>query len=148
DPPGESAPLVGRDDLLARLLEGARAAIHDCVPTLATVLGEPGHGKSRLRAALVKSLATSIPDVEILDASASESPAFDSQAQLRHLPRHLLGLGEEPPPDLGRGQAIAEVGAELGEAAWPALALRLGWLSSDAPAVRALAAAPGTLRTL
>ena len=48
--------LVGRQAELAELVRGARAAVEERAPTLTSVLGERGHGKSHLAAALVQLL--------------------------------------------------------------------------------------------
>jgi class 3 adenylate cyclase/tetratricopeptide (TPR) repeat protein len=46
--PGLEAPLTGRDEELALLLDAARRASHEGKPVLFTILGVPGVGKSRL----------------------------------------------------------------------------------------------------
>src|SRR5262249_50767324 len=60
DRPGAVTPktlLVGRDDVLRALVDGASQAIASRVPSLATILAEPGFGKSALCSALIERLA-------------------------------------------------------------------------------------------
>ncbi|HSS37620.1 MAG TPA: protein kinase, partial [Polyangia bacterium] len=50
------APLVGRDDVLRTLLDSARAAAAGPKPTIFTLLGAPGYGKTHLAQMLVQHL--------------------------------------------------------------------------------------------
>src|SRR6185436_2243927 len=53
------APLVGRDELLKSLLDLARGATTTAGPTITTLLGEPGHGKTHLAQMLAQHLEVS-----------------------------------------------------------------------------------------
>jgi tetratricopeptide (TPR) repeat protein len=141
-----SAPFVGRADLIAVLLADCRTALSRSLPTLTTITGAPGLGKSRIAGVLAEQLADLNPWVQIRELCAYAPVGGDRTLLLRELLTWALGLPGHSPGDNGRELICQRLGPELGQEAWCGVALAMGWLSPDAPPVRALAAAPGTLR--
>jgi len=142
-----AGPLVGREEVLRALLSAAFEASQG-VPAIATVIAEPGHGKTHLAAALLEKLRSQLPTSELLEMRAREPVAGDADETLRT----LLSRALELPPGAGEESARARfavvVGPALAEELWPAAALTLRLVSPDATRVRALAAAPGALRSM
>jgi serine/threonine protein kinase/tetratricopeptide (TPR) repeat protein len=150
-----NAPLLfGRKPAFRQLVDSARKATVEREPTLVTILGEIGYGKSHLAAAVTGALRAAIPDLALVQVRAREPMGGGGYESLRALLRAALhGAGvlseeaEEAPDDHGRALLTAHLGPELGPEVWPAAALALGWLRTDAPAVRRLSAAPAALRS-
>lgn len=140
--------MVGREALASELLAGAAAALSKRRPTIVTVIGEAGYGKTTLAAALVKTLGAALPEAERISLTAREPLAGDTDATLRRLLRKLLDWPSAPPADGGLACAIAALGPLLGRELWPAVALAFGLLRPDAPALRDQGAAPGVLRSM
>jgi len=112
---------------------------------VAVVLGESGHGKSRLAGELSARLAAG-GALEVLGLRARGVAADDGRGALAELMRWALAL-----PERGGTLAHGELEAlherlppPLAEG-WPAVALALGLLPPSAPEVRRLAVAPGAL---
>ena len=83
------APLVGRDELLRTLLDLARAARPASArPTITTLLGEPGYGKSHLAQMLVQHLEVSARDADDVRArqggAGRRGRADDARAAAAH----------------------------------------------------------------
>jgi tetratricopeptide (TPR) repeat protein len=142
-----SAPFVGREALLADLLADFRTAMRDAAPALTTILGQPGLGKSCLAGVLAERMAQHYPWVQIRELRAYAPVGGDSTPLLRELLTWVLGLPSRSPGDAGRELVEQRLGPELGREAWCGVALAMGWLTADAPPVRELGVAPGTLRT-
>jgi serine/threonine protein kinase/tetratricopeptide (TPR) repeat protein len=145
-----AAELVGRQQPFRQLVDSAIKATSAREPTIMTILGETGLGKSHLVAAMASELRTAIPGLALVQVRAREPFGGGSYESMRALLRATLhGAGvlseeaEEAPDDHGR----ALLGAHLGAEVWPAAALALGWLPTDAPEVRRLSAAPAALRS-
>ncbi|HEY6909414.1 MAG TPA: protein kinase [Myxococcales bacterium] len=143
-----AGPLVGRDDVLRSLVAAARAAAAGLAPTVTTVLAEAGYGKTHLAAALLEALRARVPTAEVIDLRVREPVAGEGGEALRALLARAIDL----PPDAGEGSARARFAAAVGQPAavelWPAAALTLRLVPADATRVRALAAAPGVLRSM
>jgi tetratricopeptide (TPR) repeat protein len=138
------APLVGRDELLAELKTSASVAISQGKPVIATVIAEPGCGKTHFASVLAPTLRQTLDGVEIVELRAREPMDGDPDTSLRALLRRCLDLPLAMPKDRGQALLTEKLGGEL----WPAAALALGWLAPDAPSLRAPGAAPGVLRTM
>src|SRR6266851_4339646 len=142
-----AGPLVGREDVLRDLLDAATMAAQG-IPAVFTVVAEPGHGKTHLAAALLEKLRGHVPAAEFVDLRAREPVAGDADEALRALLSRALDM----PPGAGEQSAgarfAAVVDADLAAELWPAAALTLRLVSPDATRVRALAAAPGVLRSM
>ncbi len=138
--------LVGRDEILDSLVASARAAVQRKVPTIATVIAEPGHGKSALCVALIERLEELSPGVQLIQLRSRESVGGEADRTLRELLTKVLRIPAEPPSDSGRALLADRLGPELGREVWPGVALVFGWAASDDTEVRGLAAAPGVLR--
>jgi tetratricopeptide (TPR) repeat protein len=146
-----AAPLIGRDEVLRSLLEAARRATDGSagpagLPTITTLVGEPGTGKSHLAAVLLQHLEALIPPVQVLGMRAKEVLGGAGDQTTRELFRHVLRLPAICPPDLGRAELAKRLGPELAREVWAGVAVTMGWVSPEHPDVRTLAAAPGALR--
>ncbi|AKT43652.1 protein kinase [Chondromyces crocatus] len=140
-------PLIGRRPLLQTLLRSARDALDGGPPTLTTLIGDVGTGKTRLYQALKAQLALVLPGVIVLGIEPRDHG--DGGGALADLLRLALDLPRFAPKDAGEELLTSRLGGALPPATlWPAVALALGWLASDAPALAALSAAPGALRAM
>src|SRR5216684_1571624 len=139
-------PLVGREDVLRDLLAAAKQAVQG-EPTVVSVTAEPGHGKTHLAAALLERLRTHLPGAELLDLRAREPVPGDADETLRTLLSRALDLSPGAGENLARARFEAAVGGPNAAELWPAAALTLRLLSLESTQVRALAAAPGVLRS-
>jgi tetratricopeptide (TPR) repeat protein len=103
DPTAEMAgwPMVGRDAVLDALVASARRAAGEAVPAAASVIGEPGQGKSHLFRVLVKRL-TETGVAEVLALRAREPALGDADHTLAELLQRTLDLPALAPPDGGR----------------------------------------------
>jgi tetratricopeptide (TPR) repeat protein len=137
------APLVGREAEIERLLAAARGCFLDRRAGLATVIGEGGLGKSHLAATVVETLRGVARDASVIELRVREPIDGDGAGNLRALLGRCFSLPAERPAD--RGAALL---GELGPTLWPAAALALGWLTPEAPELRAQGAAPGVLRAM
>jgi len=141
-----AGPLVGRDDVLDALVASARGALERKVPTIATVIAEPGHGKSHLCATLIERLQATSFGGQLLQLRAREPVGGDADQTLRELLTKVLRIPSDHPSDGGHTLLADRLGPELGKEVWPGVALVFGWVAADAPELRGLAAAPGVLR--
>ncbi len=142
---GES--LLGRDALLADLLLHVKAAFVAPRPSIVTVLGEPGYGKSLLASTVVQRLPQLASSARVFKLAGHDSIGGGSHATLRDLLRQLLRAPEHPGDDFGEAFLTQRIGTDVGPQAWVAAALALGWVPADHPQVRQLSAAPGALRS-
>ncbi|XXX76629.1 protein kinase [Sorangium sp. So ce134] len=146
-----SQPLFGRDDVLDALVAGARDAVANATPTIASVIGVAGHGKSRLAGALVQRLREIDGRAEVIELRTGEPVAGGADRVVREILQQALALPSSPPADGGSELLRRRLGAAQ-ERLGAAVALALGWISDDAlaegryPELRALSAAPGALR--
>jgi tRNA A-37 threonylcarbamoyl transferase component Bud32/tetratricopeptide (TPR) repeat protein len=127
--------IVGRRRELRRLMRSVATALTRARPTLISVVGEAGHGKTHLLLTLEKRLRAQ-PATRVLTLRAP--------GEWQTLLTFALELPSAAPPDGG----LALLAARLGRAsdAAPAVALARGWLPLDHPGVRSLAVAPGALQ--
>ena len=145
-----AAPLLGRDDVLDDLQRAARSATLEGAPALVAVLGEAGLGKSHLGAALADRLRRMSPSPEVVELRARQPAEAGEGGTLRALLRWALNLppGLALPADAGRALLSLALPEEAESDAWAGVALALGWISPEAPELRARAAAPGALMAL
>ena len=143
--PETAAPIVGRAEVLAALRAEASQAIGERRPRVASVLAEPGLGKTRLAFELANRLRNLLPEAEVVELTAREPLGSDSDDNLAALLRRGLELPPISPADGGRELLIERLG-EVGQEAFASAALALRWIPPDHPAVTALRAAPGVLR--
>ena len=151
--PVERSPLVGRQEVLDTLVSSARTAVDGRRPGIAVVTSDPGMGKSRLCTALSEGLSSQFPAARVLELRAPEPVAGGPEALLRLLIDRLIDGGSDRTDRPRWVQArlehlLASQGAQLAAELYPAVALALGLYAHDAPELRALAAAPGALRSL
>jgi tetratricopeptide (TPR) repeat protein len=152
------APLVGREEILRRLLDSARAVAATTSPTtvdlgklggrptIVTIMGTPGAGKTHLAAALAQHLQSVLPPMRVLLLRAKEVLGGAGDQTTRELLRHGMGLPTEAPADLGRAIVVEHLGREASREVWAAVAVVMGWVSPDHRDVAWLSAAPGALR--
>ncbi|HLU65763.1 MAG TPA: protein kinase, partial [Kofleriaceae bacterium] len=138
-----SVPLVGRESLIEKVLAEGAAAVDGPCPTLTTLIGETGLGKSRVLAAVKDAFA---PRARAVWAAARPPSAGDPEAVLRALVEAGFGLEAGAAAAEVEAACLARLGAEHGEAAWPAVALVLGALDETDARVRPILDAPGALR--
>jgi len=145
-------PLIGRDEILATLLQSARRATDispgtSALPTLTTLVGEAGTGKSHLAAVLLQQLESIVPPVTVLAFKAREALGGAGDQTTRELFRRILNVPAVSPLDLGRGLLVESLGPDLARELWAGVAVTMGWVSTEHPDVRSLSAAPGALRS-
>ncbi|HET6148128.1 MAG TPA: protein kinase [Polyangia bacterium] len=144
------AALVGRDSVLAELLDAARWATTVREPTITTLIGDPGYGKSHLAAVLVQRLQSTTPRPDVLIVRGQEAFGLLGEQTTREILRRGLGLAlgaPIAPDDLGRGLLAERLGATVAREVWAGVAVVMGWASPDHPDIGAVAAAPGALRS-
>ncbi|MDY7232776.1 serine/threonine-protein kinase PknK [Hyalangium rubrum] len=143
--------LIGRAAELERLRQSAREAVETRAPTLATVLGERGHGKSHFGATLAHWLHEHLPQARVHSVRAREPVQGDPHGTLRTLLRlalHAFERDETGSMEEGRAAFFERLGPERAAELWPGVSATLGWSSPDSPEVQLRAAAPGALRSL
>ncbi len=140
-------PLVGRAEVLARLLEEAELALRQRAPAIATTSGDAGMGKTRLGAALAAKLRELDPVPEVVEIRARDG-VLGQDETLRALLGWALELELHAPAPADAGQSLLVHALAPGAArdGWAPLALALGWLAPDAAALSSWRAAPGALR--
>ncbi|WP_437719044.1 protein kinase [Sorangium sp. So ce448] len=143
--PSSELPLRGRDELLGEIVAQVRAAWRDSTPLLLTLLGEVGHGKTRLWEAVAAALSAE-PGARVIALAARPPDVAEPAGLVRALLRAALALGEGARAGAIRAACVARLGPELGLASWPAVAFALDALPETEPAVAAVLAAPGALR--
>ncbi|WP_437287787.1 serine/threonine-protein kinase [Sorangium sp. So ce406] len=147
-----SQPFFGRSDVLDALVAGARQAVATSTPTIASVIGVAGQGKSRLAGALVQRLRALDRRAGVIELRTGEPVAGGADRVVREILQQALGLPSSPPADGGGELLRRRLGAAQHARLGGAVALALGWISDGAPAearypeLRALSAAPGALR--
>ena len=142
----EGRPFIGRDEVLAALLQSARRTVARTIPTTAVVLAEAGHGKSHLGQVLLDRLGAIDLRAEIIDLRARPPDFGDADRTLRELLQRALGLPSTAPAESARALLEQRLGPERSAVDTAILALSLGWIDAAAPELRALVAAPGALR--
>ncbi|WP_369945823.1 serine/threonine-protein kinase PknK [Vitiosangium sp. GDMCC 1.1324] len=144
----EHGMLLGRQRELEALVRSACSAVWQQAPTLATVRGDRGLGKSHLAAALLHHLRQRLPGARVLSLRARAPVQGDSEGTLRLLLRQVLGGGGTMPEEAAyRARCEELLGVGLVHELWPVVASCLGWLTST-PGLSSQAAAPGALRAL
>jgi eukaryotic-like serine/threonine-protein kinase len=136
--------LFGREEDLRVLVAEAVRSVTDSRPRVASVVAEPGLGKSRLRLELARRLRAEVPNAEILTLSGREAGGQAVDEALTELLLRALGPPGQPPHHGGPDLLVERLGITTSEAA--AAGLVLGWLTPDDRAVRAMRSAPGALR--
>ncbi len=138
----EAQPFVGRGDTMAALVRGGSAALASRTPTLLTIRGDAGIGKTRLATTLHRALAQAIPEARVLAFRGQDASVGEVDETLRAILRRLVS----PSAMTARPEEMrAQLQEQIGDA-WPAIALTLGWIGRDAPELLPLAQAPGALR--
>jgi eukaryotic-like serine/threonine-protein kinase len=140
------AALVGRDDVLRSLLDAARTATGQRRPTITTLLGEPGFGKSHLVQMLVQHLEV-LPSMQTVFIRAKEVLGGVGEQTTRELLQRMLALPDAAPADLGRALLTDKLGPDIAKEVWAGVAVVMGWAPPEHPELQALAAAPGAIRS-
>jgi tetratricopeptide (TPR) repeat protein len=143
--------LLGRGEEVQGLWESARLTVEERAPTLVTVLGERGHGKSHFGAALARRLREGLPAARVHTVRAREPMQGDSNGTLRTLLRlalHAFERDETGSEEEGRLAFFQRLGPERAAELWPGVSATLGWSAPGSPELQSRAAAPGALRSL
>ncbi|WP_437679143.1 serine/threonine-protein kinase [Sorangium sp. So ce131] len=143
---------VGRREILEQLLGGAERALCRSEPTVVSVIGEPGYGKSRLFAELGRRLRARLPEARIIELHAQEPTSGALDATLHEIVREALGVPDAPPESGARAALAERLGPALEEEHGSGLAMALGWVDERTgveafPGLEARKAAPGALRS-
>ncbi len=142
---GADGPLLGRDQVLAELVDSATECARERRPGLCTILAETGLGKSHLAATLSRTLSERDPKLCVLTLHARPRVGDQGARILGTLVASILREASEQVTP-GVEVLLARLERVLGATSWPALALVCGWLSADEPALAKLRAAPSVLR--
>jgi tetratricopeptide (TPR) repeat protein len=140
------APLVGRDELLRSLVDAARGSATGKGPTITTLVGEPGYGKTHLAQMLVQHLEV-LPRMQTMFVRAKEVLGGVGEQTTRELLQRTLGLPDAAPADLGRALLAEKLDPDSSAEVWGGVAVAMGWAPPEHPELRSLAAAPGALRS-
>jgi tetratricopeptide (TPR) repeat protein len=140
------APLVGRDELLKSLLDSMRAATGSSTPTITTMIGETGYGKTHLAQMLMQHLEV-LPKIQTVFIRAKEVLGGGSGQTAREILIRALKWPEVAPPDLGRALVAEALGPELAKDCWAGVVVAMGWADPEHPEIKVHAAAPGALRS-
>ncbi|HVZ71866.1 MAG TPA: protein kinase [Polyangia bacterium] len=141
------APLVGRDDVLRALLETMRASTGATAPrpTITTLIGDAGYGKTHLAQMLVQHLEV-LPKVQTIFIRAKEVLGGGQGQTAREILTRALALPEAAPADFGRALLTEAMGPDMARDCWAGVAVAMGWAPPEHPEIKAQAAAPGALR--
>jgi tetratricopeptide (TPR) repeat protein len=139
--------LVGRDEILGALLRSARQVVESGAPTIIGVVAEGGYGKSHLFCEILDPLRALDPRVEVLELRGREPSSSGTDTTVRDLLQQVLELPAAPPSDGGRALLKSRLEPIRLSEAGPIIAFALGWLSPDAPELKARSAAPSALRS-
>jgi tetratricopeptide (TPR) repeat protein len=151
-PAGASEPTPIDSGYFARTAElraigrAAEEVVTTRKPVWLTVIGETGMGKTRLCGTAALALRAAPSELLLLELRGSERERNAGPTTLEALFRWALAAPPEPPADLGRRFCVERLG-EPGETLWPVVALNLGWMGLDDPALAALREAPRALQT-
>jgi serine/threonine protein kinase/tetratricopeptide (TPR) repeat protein len=142
----DGAPLIGRGEILRQLGEAAVAATRGPAPSVFTIAGKSGYGRTHLASTFAESLSRSLPEAEVLRLAPQQDVLGQQGRILPEMLRRLLDL----PASVDRAEARAlfsqRLGGALAEDVWAAAAFTMGYLDARHPEVDRLAAAPGALR--
>jgi hypothetical protein len=127
----ERLPLYGRAELLHALAAEVTACVHERVPTLCTIEGEVGLGKTRVLHALAVQSRNSQPCRVVYTRAR---PTDDPDSLYCEITREVLGLGAGPPSMADFERAWADSGAEPDPAERWAMAFLLGAVPRGIPA--------------
>jgi serine/threonine protein kinase/tetratricopeptide (TPR) repeat protein len=142
----DGRPLVGRDAVVAALIWSARRTVARSMSSAVVVIAEAGHGKSHLGQVLLDQLGAIDLRAEVIDLRARPPDFGDADRTLRELLQRAIGVPSAAPPDAARALLEQRLGPERSPLDTAILAFSLGWIGAAAPALRALATAPGALR--
>lgn len=121
-----SLPLLGRSDEIDALTTSARGAFASARPGLFTLLAGAGLGKSRLAIEALSRLRESEPGARLIFLRAAQSSSTELAPETVKLLARALLAPPEAPAD-ARAFCVARLGDQVGEDAWPAVAMALGW---------------------
>ena len=137
--------LYGRDELLSALKADVERTWSESLPTVTTIVGEPGYGKS----ALIERVGTELlakRDVEILRLRIRAETA-EGDAGIRDLLRQCFELPEAVTEPEVRQRCAERLTAETAATASPALCLALGVFAENDLRAEGILAVPGSARS-
>ncbi len=120
--------LVGRERELARLADATNRCFTDKIPTLCTIVGEGGLGKSRLAREFYDFLGRQANCTRAI-LHCKHPASGESNETARDILRLGLQYERERPPADPRTLCINKLGLDVGEASWRTIATSLGWVS-------------------
>jgi tetratricopeptide (TPR) repeat protein len=127
--PSTSAPLFGRDAIIAALERSARQSFDDGIPGLFTLIGDHGLGKSRLVAEAASLVRRRYPEARVIALRAPQPLAGGAGQTTRELLAQLLGVrgasAPMDPPAIAR-LCAEKLGPEIGEDAWLVASIAVG----------------------
>jgi len=138
--------LVGRDTELKDLSAWAKRAFVQSRPTLATVYGEAGYGKSHLSREIALAFVHDAAHPEVIRLSVREGLGGAPSQAYPELMCRVLGVPEQAEPGVVRRRLMEAVPEAEREHGLAAALFALGVVGSDDSEVLRLAAAPSALR--
>jgi len=142
----EGASLVGRGELLRAVGDAARAAAHGPLPSIFTIKGKSGYGRTHLASTIAENVQRWLPDSRVLRLAPQEDVLGLQGRVMPELLRQLLDLPVTATPIEAKALFCQRLGTEIGDEVWAAAAFTMGYLDARHPDVDRLAAAPGALR--
>lgn len=137
-------PFADRDELLLAMEAEIQRTQTLAAPTLVTVTGEVGMGKTRLVDELVARYSNRFRALCRLRGS---SPQEGHVVELgRRLARFVFGLSEDCSVEQVRAACGARLGEPMATSSWASVAHALGILSDDAADLARLRGTPGAIR--
>jgi eukaryotic-like serine/threonine-protein kinase len=133
---------VGHEGLRREIISSARSAFEKKTGGLATILGDPGYGKSQLAAWMAGEVSRS---AAIVHVRATEAIGGDAYPTLRNLLDAALGISSDGEIESLEATLTRTIGQQSARELWPAVALLRGEITPDDPLVAQLAAAPRVL---
>jgi serine/threonine protein kinase/tetratricopeptide (TPR) repeat protein len=140
------SPFFGHTSIIDTLTRSAvQAALGR--PTLITVVGGPGYGKSAFASHIAHAIADLAPQMDVEALRALEPLGMGTHRTLDELTKRVLSLPERCPPEQAFGLCRERLGDDFAQEVRLGLSIALGWLAPDDPELRSLSAAPGALRS-
>lgn len=123
---GVEPPMIGRDDELAQLQRALSTTIATSTPSVVTLVGEPGTGKSRLIYEFEDWLRIRPDDVRLFTCRADLNRRQEPFSLMRDLLLERFEIAEDDPTELAQaklavgfrelaGQAVADEAASVGQ---------------------------------
>jgi len=139
-------PIFGREMELRCLADDAALSLGH-VPGLATIVGERGHGKTRLAQAIVEVLCERMPDSVVVPFRVPDPAMGRPESVIGRLLTAVLPLPTKAPAD-PVSTLRERLGDEPAEDLVLGISVAMGWTSASDPVLSRLRAAPLAVRSL